>query len=48
MKDIHHIETISELNKLLNQEKPKHPLVSIIDFSKVKSFGETDVYLSLF
>ena len=43
MKDIHHLETISELNKLLNQEKPKHPLVSIIDFSKVKSFGETDI-----
>ena len=43
MKDIYHIETISELNKLLNQEKPKHPLVSIIDFSKVKSFGETDI-----
>jgi AraC-like DNA-binding protein len=46
MNEIYHIETISELNKLLNQEKPKHPLVSIIDFSKVQSFGETDVKIT--
>jgi AraC-like DNA-binding protein len=43
MEKIYHIETISELNKLLNQDKPKHPLVSVIDFSKVQSFGENDV-----
>ena len=46
MNEIYHIETISELNKLLNQVKPKHPLVSIIDFSKVQSFGETDVKIT--
>ena len=43
MKEIYHIETISELNKLLNQGTPKHPLVSIIDFSKVKSYGKHDI-----
>ena len=46
MKDIYHIETISELNELLNQEKPKHPLVSIIDFSRVESFGKTDIKIT--
>ncbi len=35
MSDIIRIENISELNKLLNQDKPKHPLISIIDFSKI-------------
>ena len=43
MNEIYHIETITELNQLLNQEKPKHPLVSIIDFSKVNIFSETDI-----
>jgi len=33
-----HIETISELNKIMGQEEPKHPLIGIIDFSKM-DFG---------
>src|SRR5688572_16335693 len=43
MQEVYHVETISELNKLLNQDKPKHPLVSVVDFSKVESFGENNV-----
>lgn len=35
MEEIHHINSISELNKTLNQPEPKHPLISIIDFSRV-------------
>ena len=40
MKEVQHIENISELNKLLNQDRPKHPLVTVVDFSKVKRCGE--------
>ncbi|MCZ4223332.1 helix-turn-helix domain-containing protein [Pedobacter rhodius] len=47
MKEVYHIETISELNNILNQEKPKHPLVSVVDFSKVESFGENNVKTTL-
>jgi AraC-like DNA-binding protein len=47
MQEIYHVETISELNKLLNQDKPKHPLVSVVDFSKVESFGENNVKTTL-
>jgi len=36
--DIYRIETINELNKILEQEKEKHPLVSIVDFSRVKNY----------
>jgi len=42
MKEVHHIEKISELNKLLKQEKPTHPLVSVVDFSKIESCGENN------
>jgi AraC-like DNA-binding protein len=35
MEDIYQIENISELNKLLNQGKPRHPLISVVDFSTV-------------
>jgi len=47
MKEVYHIESISELNKWLNQEKPKHPLVSVVDFSKVESCGENKVKTTL-
>ena len=47
MQEVYHVETISELNKLLNQDKPKHPLVSVVDFSKVESFGENNVKTTL-
>jgi AraC-like DNA-binding protein len=39
MEQIVNIESISDLNRLLNQGSPKHPLVSIIDFGKVESYG---------
>ncbi|WP_163409803.1 helix-turn-helix domain-containing protein [Flavobacterium ajazii] len=32
---IHHIKSITELHRFCNLEKPKHPLVSVIDYSKV-------------
>jgi AraC-like DNA-binding protein len=35
MDTVHHIATISDLNKFMGQEKPKHPLIGIIDFSKL-------------
>jgi len=46
MENVHHIETISELNEMLNQDKPKHPLISVIDFSKVENYGDEDLKLS--
>ena len=36
MGNILRVENISELNKSLNQDKPKHPLISIVDFSQIK------------
>lgn len=38
MDQIFRIETISELNSLFGEGKPKHPLVTVVDFSKVGSF----------
>jgi AraC-like DNA-binding protein len=35
MDTVHHIATISDLNRILGQEEPKHPLIGIIDFSKL-------------
>lgn len=35
MDTVLHIENISELNKIMGQEEPKHPLIGIIDFSKM-------------
>ena len=35
MDSIIEIRTISELNKMMGQEEPKHPLIGIIDFSKL-------------
>ena len=35
MSSILHLENISDINRVLNQEKTKHPLVSVIDFTKV-------------
>lgn len=37
MKDIvYKVETISDLHHITGFEKPKHPLISIIDYSKMK------------
>ena len=40
-----HIENISELNKTLGQQEPRHPLVGILDFSKIdfRAFGNIRV-----
>lgn len=32
---IQHLKTISELHRFCNLEKPKHPLISVIDYSKI-------------
>jgi AraC-like DNA-binding protein len=34
---VYKVETISELHEIAGFEKPKHPLVTVIDFSKVKA-----------
>lgn len=34
---IHYIKTITELHRFCNLEKPKHPLVSVIDYSKINT-----------
>lgn len=37
MKDkVHYIQTISQLHEMSGFEKPRHPLITIIDYSKVK------------
>ncbi|MET2985210.1 AraC family transcriptional regulator [Aureibaculum conchae] len=36
------IDDISQLNSILNQGKPKHPLISVVDFSKV-DFHQPDI-----
>ena len=46
MENSIHIKDISQLNQFLNQPKPLHPLVGIIDFSKVDNFGEDGVKIS--
>lgn len=42
MKRIHHIETISEYNSIINHET-FHPLVSFIDFSKTSPKRNTEI-----
>ncbi len=46
MNEIRHIETIGELNEMLLQEKSRHPLVSVIDFSKTGSYAEHSLRLT--
>lgn len=46
MEQILHIETISELNKIMGQEEPKHPLIGIIDFSKMDFSHEENLKVS--
>ena len=41
MEEIVRVENIHDLNKILKQDKPRHPLISIVDFSKV-DFKEMD------
>ncbi len=35
MEEVYHIKNISQMNDLLGQDKAKHPLISIVDFSKI-------------
>lgn len=46
MDDILHIETISELNKIMGQEEPRHPLIGIIDFSKLDFSHQVNLKIS--
>jgi AraC-like DNA-binding protein len=46
MDDILHIETISELNAIMGQEEPKHPLIGIIDFSKMNFSAHQRIKIS--
>ena len=46
MDDILHIETISELNKIMGQEEPKHPLIGVIDFSKMDFRAHQSIKIS--
>lgn len=46
MDNILHIETISELNKIMGQEEPKHPLIGIIDFSKMDFKDQENLKIS--
>ncbi|TKG97134.1 AraC family transcriptional regulator [Puteibacter caeruleilacunae] len=41
MDEIQHLESITQMHQLMDQGKPRHPLVTIIDFSKVKDYGNT-------
>jgi AraC-like DNA-binding protein len=42
MNEIYRIANISELNQFFNQPKPKHPLISVMDFSKIDGFGDNE------
>lgn len=42
LEPIHSIETITELNRFLHQGKPRHPLVSVIDFSAAATYGQDE------
>ncbi|WP_343534890.1 helix-turn-helix transcriptional regulator [Pedobacter sp.] len=46
MKPIIHLETISEINRFVQQGGVKHPMVAIIDFSKVDEYLEVGTRIS--
>lgn len=46
MDNIFRLNSITELNQFLNQEKPRHPLVSVIDFSLVNDYGQGQVKIT--
>ncbi len=54
MREIIHLKTIAQLNKAMQQPAPKHPLVSVVDFTKVEGTFEkgarisTDFYSIMF
>jgi hypothetical protein len=50
MESIIEIKNISDLNKMLGQEEPLHPLIGILDFSKIdfRSNGSLKVSLGFY
>ena len=46
MEDIIRVETITDLNKMLRQDKPTHPLVSVVDFSRLNLKKQGNVKVS--
>jgi len=47
MDAIVEIKTISDLNQILGQEEPKHPLIGIIDYSKIDFSQHTNIKVSM-
>ena len=43
MENIIRLESISQLNALFQQAAPKHPLISVVDFSKMEKHEKVDV-----
>jgi len=50
MDSIIEIKTITDLNKMLGQEEPLHPLMGILDFSKIdfRSYGSLKVSMGFY
>ena len=50
MDSIVEIRSISDLNKMLNQEDPMHPLIGVLDFSKIdhSRYGEMKVSMGFY
>lgn len=42
MKEIQHFKKVSDYHKLANISAPEHPLISLVDYSKVKYPAETE------
>lgn len=47
MNSVSHIETISEMHKMLPQSHVKHPLVAVVDFSKYKEQFNSGMKITL-
>ncbi len=46
MNEIYRIENITQLNQMMNQTATKHPLVAVVDFSKVKDFDKSNAKIT--
>ena len=46
MQDILEIKNISDLNRLTGQPEPQHPLISVVDFSKVSFLQQSNVKIT--
>ena len=42
MANIFRLESISQLNELFQQTAPKHPLISVVDFSKIEKHEKVE------